>query len=105
MGVLFDQKYRYAFLADGADNVKNLADDQRSQTQCRLIEQQKLGFGHQRAAYGQHLLLAARSEEHTSELQSLMRISYADFCLKKNNDKHEHYKSKKQKIERKKKNK
>src|SRR3546814_2677836 len=26
----------------------------------------------------------ARSEEHTSELQSLMRISYAAFCLKKN---------------------
>src|SRR3546814_8454838 len=30
-----------------------------------------------------------RSEEHTSELQSLMRISYAVFCLKKkNNNKH-----------------
>src|SRR3546814_3485949 len=29
---------------------------------------------------------AARSEEHTSELQSLMRISYADFCLKKKNN-------------------
>src|SRR3546814_3563849 len=28
-------------------------------------------------------LLAGRSEEHTSELQSLMRISYAVFCLKK----------------------
>src|SRR3546814_1649171 len=27
--------------------------------------------------------MAARSEEHTSELQSLMRISYAVFCLKK----------------------
>src|SRR3546814_5311449 len=27
--------------------------------------------------------LKARSEEHTSELQSLMRISYAGFCLKK----------------------
>src|SRR3546814_6738449 len=27
--------------------------------------------------------LTARSEEHTSELQSLMRISYAVFCLKK----------------------
>src|SRR3546814_4936542 len=27
----------------------------------------------------------ARSEEHTSELQSLMRISYAVFCLKKQN--------------------
>src|SRR3546814_4297121 len=28
----------------------------------------------------------ARSEEHTSELQSLMRISYAVFCLKKKNE-------------------
>src|SRR3546814_1459035 len=28
--------------------------------------------------------LAVRSEEHTSELQSLMRISYAVFCLQKN---------------------
>src|SRR3546814_6894171 len=28
-------------------------------------------------------LLSRRSEEHTSELQSLMRISYAVFCLKK----------------------
>src|SRR3546814_5675766 len=31
----------------------------------------------------QRLLDAGRSEEHTSELQSLMRISYAVFCLKK----------------------
>src|SRR3546814_3781957 len=31
--------------------------------------------------------LARRSEEHTSELQSLMRISYAVFCLKKQNKK------------------
>src|SRR3546814_3672256 len=30
----------------------------------------------------------ARSEEHTSELQSLMRISYAVFCWKKKNNKH-----------------
>src|SRR3546814_2856567 len=29
-----------------------------------------------------------RSEEHTSELQSLMRISYAVFCLKKKNNKY-----------------
>src|SRR3546814_7825876 len=29
------------------------------------------------------ILTTARSEEHTSELQSLMRISYAVFCLKK----------------------
>src|SRR3546814_1837169 len=31
---------------------------------------------------------APRSEEHTSELQSLMRISYAVFCLKKKNHTH-----------------
>src|SRR3546814_6661029 len=42
----------------------------------------------QRAAIGAHrpvrqALFARRSEEHTSELQSLMRISYAVFCLKK----------------------
>src|SRR3546814_12434132 len=30
-------------------------------------------------------IIADRSEEHTSELQSLMRISYAVFCLKKKN--------------------
>src|SRR3546814_3481717 len=30
-----------------------------------------------------------RSEEHTSELQSLMRISYAVFCLKKKNTPHD----------------
>src|SRR3546814_6976988 len=35
---------------------------------------------------------AMRSEEHTSELQSLMRISYAVFCLKKNT-KQEQYQS------------
>src|SRR3546814_10522586 len=34
------------------------------------------------------LIFAARSEEHTSELQSLMRISYAGFCLKKKNNHH-----------------
>src|SRR3546814_5226121 len=34
-------------------------------------------------AWGWMAPTAARSEEHTSELQSLMRISYAVFCLKK----------------------
>src|SRR3546814_3948595 len=35
-----------------------------------------------------HPELVSRSEEHTSELQSLMRISYAVFCLKKKNNIH-----------------
>src|SRR3546814_2430822 len=41
--------------------------------------------------------LVRRSEEHTSELQSLMRISYAVFCLKKKNNK-KPYTNKHQKI-------
>src|SRR3546814_6128610 len=36
---------------------------------------------------------AGRSEEHTSELQSLMRISYAVFCLKKKTNKNHEYKN------------
>src|SRR3546814_4251234 len=44
--------------------------------------------------------LEARSEEHTSELQSLMRISYAVFCLKKKKNKTQNKKSKYQKQQR-----
>src|SRR3546814_5451066 len=47
------------------------------------------------AEVGKLLLLGEagvdRSEEHTSELQSLMRISYAVFCLKKKKHTHPHY--------------
>src|SRR3546814_5711572 len=39
--------------------------------------------GRHRGGHDGHLHLGPRSEEHTSELQSLMRISYAVFCLKK----------------------
>src|SRR3546814_6058460 len=45
------------------------------------------GSGRQRRFNGDVL---PRSEEHTSELQSLMRISYAVFCLKKKNRDHNH---------------
>src|SRR3546814_3645883 len=37
----------------------------------------------EREELDRHLVRDPRSEEHTSELQSLMRISYAVFCLKK----------------------
>src|SRR3546814_3113808 len=40
--------------------------------------------------------LPARSEEHTSELQSLMRISYAVFCLKKKKKNQHNYNKKSQ---------
>src|SRR3546814_7827405 len=40
-------------------------------------------FGHYLDRPAQSRPVEGRSEEHTSELQSLMRISYAAFCLKK----------------------
>src|SRR3546814_4384831 len=46
----------------------------------RLARKAKLGDVERKAVTG---AIAHRSEEHTSELQSLMRISYAVFCLKK----------------------
>src|SRR3546814_1634227 len=46
----------------------------------------KQGDPHAHRANAAHLN-AFRSEEHTSELQSLMRISYAVFCLKKKKSK------------------
>src|SRR3546814_4386806 len=42
----------------------------------------ELVFGY----HGRQCTVGFRSEEHTSELQSLMRISYAVFCLKKKNN-------------------
>src|SRR3546814_3106873 len=49
--------------------------------------QQRLEEGHCREDVAAEPVQAKRprSEEHTSELQSLMRISYAVFCLKKKN--------------------
>src|SRR3546814_7912657 len=55
----------------------------------RLLEQRRrIGYVIQEGGLFPHLTAAdnvalVRSEEHTSELQSLMRISYAVFCLKK----------------------
>src|SRR3546814_4828207 len=45
----------------------------------RRLEVIEAALLHQRGKFG----AKARSEEHTSELQSLMRIPYAVFCLKK----------------------
>src|SRR3546814_3715474 len=57
-------------------------------TQANLVwcnlHQRRLWFGEQDSLTAWYLAVnSIRSEEHTSELQSLMRISYAVFCLKK----------------------
>src|SRR3546814_6304568 len=49
-----------------------------SSTRSRVDPPIRMGMGHIHAP-----LAPDRSEEHTSELQSLMRLSYAVFCLKK----------------------
>src|SRR3546814_13117427 len=47
------------------------------------VAQHRPDLGHRRGAPFIQYERGARSEEHTSELQSLMRTSYAVFCLKK----------------------
>src|SRR3546814_3206239 len=75
------------------------ADQGRSGAQRRTVRRDRRArlrdplFGARRAARaarGQD----QRSEEHTSELQSLMRISYAVFCLKKKKNKQRNIKVK-----------
>src|SRR3546814_5240018 len=61
---------------DTVDSIAHLS----CRRQCKMgavTDAPEVQFG------GADLLTQDRSEEHTSELQSLMRISYAVFCLKK----------------------
>src|SRR3546814_979477 len=69
--VSYVRKAKEAFLAYRIESVMS-----KQQILELYLNQIFLG----RNAYG-----VQRSEEHTSELQSLMRISYAVFCLKKKN--------------------
>src|SRR3546814_7130982 len=62
---------------------------QRGRPQAQRIETRNVNAGLFQATTDPwpRIALASRSEEHTSELQSLMRISYAVFCLKKKKNK------------------
>src|SRR3546814_3339490 len=73
-----------------AEMVASLADRNWSATKKKRTEAAKAKAG-QSPMSADWLMMSLRSEEHTSELQSLMRISYAVFCLKKKN-KHKHTK-------------
>src|SRR3546814_6771989 len=63
----------------GADRAGVLEPDMVAGVEQQRADQEE---GLLRAGHDEHLV-GIRSEEHTSELQSLMRISYAVFCLKK----------------------
>src|SRR3546814_8844599 len=72
-----DQYLDFAVAPDGGHDLTQLVTHQ-------LVQSVALGrpIQRQRGHVVGHCILD-RSEEHTSELQSLMRISYAVFCLKK----------------------
>src|SRR3546814_6603646 len=62
-----------------------------SKTPIEKLTEWTFMFGSVFSTFIVFLIMFLRSEEHTSELQSLMRISYAVFCLKKkknNNNTH-----------------
>ena len=60
MGVLLDQQDGQAFLLQRADRFPQPLDDDRREPFRRLVHDQAIRIGHQRAADRQHLLLAAR---------------------------------------------
>src|SRR3546814_5008715 len=71
--------------------------DRRARPSCRavLVRPAEIKLDHLRGdPFGIEFVAAAgdRSEEHTSELQSLMRSSYAVFCLKTKNNRKIHNK-------------
>src|SRR3546814_8138528 len=77
------------FVADVGEDRQFLLGDQRRDLldQLALLHLER-DFGDDGRPGAAPLILGLpfRSEEHTSELQSLMRISYAVFCLKKTNN-------------------
>src|SRR3546814_1288786 len=74
-------KLSAAGFADCAGMAAHRHDEPDLLQSCRSIARQAVAD--HVFQQGSQFLLDLRSEEHTSELQSLMRISYAVFCLKK----------------------
>src|SRR3546814_4107883 len=77
MGSLPDEVLRILFLDA---SYRLIADEQLHHGSVRQLELYPRTIFRRAIEHGER---SFRSEEHTSELQSLMRISYAVFCLKK----------------------
>src|SRR3546814_1408410 len=68
---------------DDAAEDERAGNDRPEQPPFLDLHQRQAISVHQRHEDAAEKIVEGRSEEHTSELQSLMRISYAVFCLKK----------------------
>src|SRR3546814_3446330 len=66
-----------------ANNMANLNTPAFKGQSMLFVEYLETTDSGEKMSFVQDISLVRRSEEHTSELQSLMRISYAVFCLKK----------------------
>src|SRR3546814_5621197 len=66
--------------------VKKEASEQFPPSEASLSQRHHARIVEQKTALALSPKKGSRSEEHTSELQSLMRISYAVFCLQKKNN-------------------
>src|SRR3546814_3903862 len=77
------QRVALALQHGARDDMGELVDEERRHPDAIRIEEEPEVGVLQRCRIEQAVAKAQRSEEHTSELQSLMRISYAVFCLKK----------------------
>src|SRR3546814_3853290 len=73
-----------AIFSDLTDLVVQLGDRMAGFADA-MVQVQKVSSSIEGIANKTNMLALNRSEEHTSELQSLMRLSYAVFCLKKKN--------------------
>src|SRR3546814_2228018 len=88
------QRVQPGFLRTGRQGIDDLVAERTTHQRMRMADQCIAGLSERRGADRTWSSEAGfdqagrRSEEHTSELQSLMRISYAVFCLKKKKDRH-----------------
>src|SRR3546814_2823292 len=96
--------YTTLFRSDRIARLDPIADRPGPDRGMAAVEQDIAGIDHAvlrhmyehvaRGVRRAHVDQTHRSEEHTSELQSLMRISYAVFCLKKKTNRHHKQQSK-----------
>src|SRR3546814_1138981 len=79
---------KFTILSRNSIEILSMLENLEVDAGLTYLDNEPLGKVRSVSLYPEQYRLLTRSEEHTSELQSLMRISYAVFCLKKKNHTH-----------------